>query len=211
MNSVRRSRANETLNVVVALHCEAAPLIDALGLKRRDEAGEFPLFVGEDTRLILCGVGKRNAAAATFRLHTELGGPPNQAWLNLGTAGHGMHRLGTGVLAHTVRDAASGQTWRPSLVATTPFVTDEIVTVDRVQMGYPLTGCFEMEAAGFYAAAERISAPELIHCYKVITDNPRNVYTEITPALASELVAERLPEILSLCETLRNTANVHRT
>ncbi|MBI1195801.1 MAG: hypothetical protein GC138_08150 [Gammaproteobacteria bacterium] len=195
------------LNVVVALHCEAAPLIDALGLKRVGEPAAFPVFVEHDTRLVLCGIGKRNAATATNWLHTEYGGAQGQAWLNLGTAGHGMHRLGTGVLAHRVRDAASGRSWHPSLSFATPLVTDEIITVDQVQMGYPLTGCFEMEAAGFYSVAEHFSTPDLVHCCKVITDNPRNIYTEITEELATELVAERLPEILELCETLREKAH----
>jgi len=194
------------LNLVIALSCEAKPIIDALRLRRISEKGAFPVFLGDDTRLVLSGIGKLNAAAATAWLHAGHIGAQDQAWLNVGTAGHGAHRIGSGILAHKIRDAASAQSWYPPLTFPCTAMTGEIVTVDQVQMGYPPTGCFEMEAAGFYAAAGRFSTLELVHCYKVITDNPMNPYTEITPELATELVAARLPEILDICERLRKTA-----
>jgi len=193
------------LNLVVALSCEAKPLIDALKLRWVSEKGPFPIFLGDDVSLILSGIGKLNAAAATAWLHAAHSGNQDQAWLNVGTAGHAAHRIGSGILGHKIRDMASRQCWYPPLTFPATAVTGEIVTVDQVQMGYPPTGCFEMEAAGFYTAASRFSTLELVHCYKVITDNPRQPYTEITPELVTALVAERLPEILDICEHLRKT------
>ncbi len=194
------------LNLVIALNCEARPLIDALRLRRLSEKGPFPIYLGEDTRMVISGMGKLNAAAATAWLHAGHIRAPDRAWLNVGTAGHGVHRVGAGILAHKIRDAASRQCWYPPMPFSSSATTDEIVTVDQVQMGYPLTGCFEMEAAGFYTAASRFSTMELVQCYKVITDNPMSPYTEITPALATELVQERLPEILVICERLQDLA-----
>jgi len=195
------------LNLVVALNCEAKPLIEAFRLRRLSEKCPFPVYLGEETRLVISGMGKLNAAAATAWLHAGHVEAQDQAWLNLGTAGHGGHRIGTGILAHKIRDEAGGQSWYPPMAFPTRAATDEIITVDQAQMGYSTTACFEMEASGFYAAASRFASMELVQCYKVITDNPMNPYPEVTPALATELVQGRLSEILDICERLRGLAH----
>ena len=52
------------IHLVVALPAEASPLIERLGL-RRDMAGRaMRLYVGDDLRLVVSGVGKVAAAAA---------------------------------------------------------------------------------------------------------------------------------------------------
>ena len=88
-----------TLNLMVALSCEAKPLIDFYGLKKRSSSG-FSLFCREadhkysfDINLVVSGIGSQNMlpACAWLAAKTELG---SCVWLNIGTAGHANLSLG---------------------------------------------------------------------------------------------------------------------
>jgi hypothetical protein len=47
-----------------------------------------------------------------------------------------------------------------------------VLTVERVEEEYAPPWVYESEAAGFFPTACRFSVAELVHCYKVISDNP---------------------------------------
>ena len=159
------------LRFVVALQAEARPLVERFGLTAVGEA-PFPLYRGEDAWLIVSGQGKAAAAAATAYLHLASGGKPGLAWLNVGLGGHGLRTVGEGVVAHKISDAASGVSWYPQLVIDSPSPTGPLLTVERVEEEYEPPWVYESEAAGFFPTACRFSVAELVHCYKVIADNP---------------------------------------
>ena len=159
------------LRFVVALQAEARPLVERFGLAPVSEA-PFPLYRGEEAWLIVSGQGKAAAAAATAYLHLASGGILGLAWLNVGLGGHGLRTLGEGVVAHKISDAASGVSWYPQLVIDSPSPTAPLLTVERVDEEYEPPWVYESEAAGFFPIACRFSVAELVHCYKVVSDNP---------------------------------------
>ena len=80
---------------VVALRAEARPLIDRYRLEPADD-GAFRCFHGSGRSLVISGVGKVAAAAATACLHEK----PLDVWVNVGIAGHRDRAPGELVRAH---------------------------------------------------------------------------------------------------------------
>ncbi len=200
-----RRRTEPVVNLVVAIPCEARPLLARFKLQpvlRRP----FPLYEGEGLRLVLCGVGKTGAAAATAWLAGRQEDGPSDAWLNVGTAGHAARPLGQGLLAARVSDAASGGRWYPGLAFATALPAEHLLTVERPQLEYERPVAYEMEAAGFCAAAGRFAPWELIQCCKVISDNRLSPVHQVDEALVESLMTENLAGLADTVASLRALA-----
>ncbi len=190
------------VNLVVALPCEAAPLIERL--RMRPAGGAGPVYGNDDgARLAVCGIGSRAAAAAVERLARAAPGPA--AWLNVGIAGHRSLRTGEGVLAGGITEAATGRRVYPPPVLS-GFPIGEVITVERPERDYPLDAAYEMEAFGFHAAAARRAALELVQCCKIVSDNPGTDLEGVTAAAARELIRAATDRLLELFGQLRALA-----
>ena len=188
------------LCLVVALAAEARPLIARYRL-RALEGHPYRICAGDQTHLIVSGVGKVAAAAATAYLRARIGAAP-AAWLNVGVAGHGRHAVGAALLAHKVVDATRDQSFYPTFTAPPPCRTTVLHTVDRAQ---PATGdlAFDMEASGFCEAAQRFATSERVHCLKVVSDNPQRPYQTLNAKKVEELIAAQLDAVAHVGQHLR--------
>ena len=188
------------LCLVVALAAEARPLLAHYRL-RALEGHPYRICAGDQTRLIVSGVGKVAAAAAAAYLRALIGSAP-AAWLNIGVAGHGRHAVGAALLAHKVVDAASGQPFYPTFTAPPPCRTTLLHTVDRAQ---PAAGdlAYDMEASGFCEAAQRFATSERVHCLKVVSDNPQCSYQTLNAKQVEALIAAQLDAIAHIGQHLR--------
>lgn len=192
------------INLVVALACEAKPLIKHFKLQKQQACHAYDYFSSDSLCLIVSRPGKLAAAGATAWLaaqHTATSS--NTAWLNIGIAGHGYLPRGDGLLVHKIVDEASGQCWYPSMVFNVSCNTAALHTLDAPSSDYHPDALYDMEAAGFYASASRFSCHELIHCYKIISDNPDSDINSINAKNTSSLVAEHLPAIADIINKLR--------
>jgi hypothetical protein len=160
------------LRFVVALQAEARPLAERFGLEAVPEPHPFHVYRGAEAWLIVSGLGKASAAAATAYLHLLAGGAPGRAWLNVGLGGHGRRPVGEAFIAHKISDAASGLSWYPQIVLDTPCPTAPMLTIERMEEEYAPPWVYDTEAAGFFPTACRFSIAELVHCFRVISDNP---------------------------------------
>jgi adenosylhomocysteine nucleosidase len=190
------------INLLVALPAEAKPLIRHFALRRRSDASPFPVYANDGVSLIVSGVGKLKAAAAASHLSVASGTVPDRAWLNVGIAGDGTRALGEGVLAHSIRDAATRRCWYPPLVFQPPCETTGVLTMDEPASAYPDACSVDMEASAIYATASRFSTSELVHCFKIISDNKANPAHGISAASVERLVARRLDQIEVLVREL---------
>jgi hypothetical protein len=183
------------LRLVVALQAEARPLVERFGLE--PAAGEpFPIYRNDESWLIVSGHGKAAAAAATAYLHLLCGAAPGCVWLNVGLGGHSQRTLGEGVVAHKISDGASGASWYPQLVVDSPSPTVPVLTVERVEEEYAPPWVYESEAAGFFPTACRFSVAELVHCYKVVSDNPdATLSRRMSSAAIADLIVRNLEKI----------------
>ena len=188
------------LCLVVALAAEARPLLAAHRLQGVS-GHPYRICAGEQTHLIVSGVGKVAAAAATAYLRALIGATP-AAWLNIGIAGHGSQAVGTPLLAHKVVDAASDKPFYPTFTTSPPCRTTLLHTVDRAQ---PATGdaAYDMEASGFCEAVQRFATSERIHCLKVVSDNPQSLYQTLNAAKVEALIESQLDTVAQVGERLR--------
>ena len=192
------------VNIVVALHSEAKPIIECFDLELSHELSEFPVYENERIRLIRSGVGKQSVIRATEFLSNSDRNSRYRAWLNVGTAGHRSFEVGAGVLANKIVDQATGRSWYPSAFCSASWTCGQVITVDEAELDYQEDACFDMEAAGFYPTACRSSLIDLIFCYKVISDNMTHPVQNITRSLVNQLVNSHLPNIKGLIDELDN-------
>ena len=128
------STAGGQVNLVVALSCEARPLIQRLNLKQAKSIAGFRLYGNrQGVNLIVSGVGKLATAAACGYLAGSQADEQAAAaaWLNVGIAGHRNMPLGEGALVHKVIDQSSGRVRYPPLVLNTRCPTTAVITVEH--------------------------------------------------------------------------------
>jgi adenosylhomocysteine nucleosidase len=193
------------INLIVALQCEAKPLIQHYGLKGRSVKSPrlknsmggdaFRVYEKDDLVLTVSGVGKIAAAAAVAYTHMLFDAQDHCAWLNIGVAGHADLPLGTGVLAQKISDAGTGLNWYPPHVFDPECATGNIITVDRPQTEYAQRAFFDMEASGFYATASRFVTSELVQSYKVVSDNRTAPAEQVSEQTVRSVIERNLSQI----------------
>lgn len=193
--------SEKSLNFVVALQSEATPLIEHFKLKSI-QSGPFRYFSRDRVRLIISGMGKINAAAATAALlhHQEF---LDQAiCINLGIAGHQNLACGSCFVAHRISDSSSGSDWYPQLTFNPHCATSRLRTVEEPSTDYPENSGLDMEASGFYPIATRYIAGELTQVVKVVSDTPDNNLEELNKHKVTQLIANAMPDILGVVDKL---------
>lgn len=195
------------LRFVVALQAEARPIVDRFRMEGVFESHPFRVYRGEGAWLIVSGLGKAAAAAATAYLHLLSGGVPGRVWLNVGIGGHGRHLVGESFLAHKVTDPASGLSWYPQLVIDAPRPTASMLTVEKVEEEYAPPWIYETQAGGFFPTASRFSTAELVHCFKVISDNPdATLSRRMSTSYVQSLIEQNLRPLQELARGLAGLA-----
>ena len=198
------------IHVVTALAEEARPLIDSLGLERLVSRSPFPTYHNGDWWLSVSGIGKAASAAATALLFARAGERRRQVWLNIGVAGHRDLPVGQLVIADQLIDKATDRRWYPQVLIDPGCPRTSVCTVERVESEYRDQLVFEMEAAGFFGTAIRFSTAELIHVFKVVSDNRLNPVESLARARMGELVAAAVPQIERFGRSLAELAEEAR-
>ena len=158
------------VHFIVATHFEAKPLIDFFKLKKKNHIEEFQLFYNEDISLTICGIGKINAALAVTHTYFEFGQKKNKIWINVGLAGHKNLDIGELILVNKISDNNSNYKFFPFFHKKYNLNKKHCTTYDYQNKNYN-ESLSDMEASGFYAAANKYSTNELIHSMKIISDN----------------------------------------
>lgn len=189
------------IHLVTALPAEADPLVAALRMRPGNEAPGhhvpgFKVFVGEEARLVVSGVGRVASAAATAHLHAVSRGE-EAVWLNVGVGAHRDLPLGRGVVAHKIVEVATGRTWFPQLVAAPGFSTATLRTMDTKVDHAEGDWVYEMEASGFFSTAMRWATAELAGCVKVISDRGVAEADTLNRGFVREIVAASVDEIVA--------------
>jgi len=199
------SRTAGRINIVVALGCEARPLVRHFRLGHKQSTAGLRIYTGKNgITLLVSGVGKQATACACGYLAGQQGredGNP-AAWLNIGIAGHGNRRPGEGVLVQKITDQSTGQVSYPSMVFNPGCQTSNLVTVDSPETEYRDACAYDMEGSAFFRAATRFITPELVQAYKIVSDNPDSPVGDVTAQGIAALIEARLAEISLLVESL---------
>ncbi len=189
------------LAVLTALPCETRPLVDHFGLDRQATQARFPIYEGPEIRLVQSGVGVQRAQAAVAELATQLEGRPS-AWLNVGVGGAPHRPRGDCVLAHKVVQRGTQQRWYPPVLAPQLCATDVVITVAAAENNYPEDVVYDMEAAGFCAAACQHAPVDLVQIFKIVSDGPQYSSRNVTAEQVEQLIRDRLELITTLAGDL---------
>ena len=197
------------VNFVVAFLAEARPVIEHFGMKPVESVAPFPVHECPGRRLIISGLGKTAAAAASGYFFRRGGNRNHEAWVNLGLGGHADLPIGTCRLAHTVIDEATGEKWYPPLAFEPPCPGAEVRSVDRPETGFPHDAIYDMEASGFFGTCVRWSSRELVQVFKVVADNRSEPARRPTRSEATELIGHAVPRIEALTSRLAERLHAH--
>ena len=193
---------NHSVNLIVALKAEAQPLIEFFELKPLPIDETISIFGNHELTLVLAGIGKSTAAHAVQCVNNTKQDCVN-AWLNIGIAGHGVFDVGQGFMADRIVDQTTMKTWYPQFVFQPVCQTGTLMTVEKVETNYSDPVGYDMEASGFYPAAVSYSTIELVHSYKIVSDNPRNSGAKITRPNVYDLIKSKLSEIQCTIDSLK--------
>ncbi|MGE0494800.1 MAG: hypothetical protein AB7S38_36655 [Vulcanimicrobiota bacterium] len=161
------------IGLVCALPSEAAAMVRLLALKKQAGWTPFTTYEGPGHRLVVSGVGKVRAAAATaYLLGSEL--PWKWVLLNFGVAGGGSDlAIGQACLAHKVVDHSTGSVYYPDLLVRHPWQEETLVTHDRPVFETGQHRLVDMEASGFMDTALRYLSSGQLAVVKVVSDHFR--------------------------------------
>lgn len=156
---------------VTALHCEAKPVIDFYHLKKSSGHRGFDLYQKDNICLVVSGIGKTSAAAATAWVAALQSNHTSIAWVNLGIAGAADHDVGSAFWINKITSESTQRHYYPVPTFTTGFDSSACTTLDQASNEYHPETLFDMEVSGFFSTATRFSSAELIHCLKIVSDN----------------------------------------
>lgn len=200
------------LRFVVALPCEAAPLLGRFELE--PAVGDHPYRIYHDRAkhhwLIVTGVGRQAAGIATAYLAGLSQATKAVAWLNLGVAGHATISLGEARAVHKITDTALGTAYYPPVIFE-GLRTEALVTVTEPQKAISAKMLVDMEASGYYASASNFASPELVHCIKVVSDHGVEAGERFSKTAVTLHIEKQLPVIRDAAEQLIDLSNTFAT
>lgn len=196
------------INILVALSCEAKPLIKHFKLQRLQQYESFSVFSKDNIRLLVSGIGQINTAMACGWLaakelnHSKF----SDIWLNIGTAGHGSLDVGECFVVNQV-GTDTGKAYYPPLVVDWKGHYSALQTVDQPSHQYHEGLAFDMEAYAFFLATQKFTSAELVQSFKVVSDNPENSIDQLNAKILTQLIEGRLADIEQYMDQLQQLAN----
>lgn len=194
------------IHFMVALPCEAKPLVRHYRLSRLINETAFPIYRNKSISLTVTGAGIPAMAAGVAYTYALSGKIMTAAWLNIGVAGHPDLPLGEACLAHKITDRERGRSWYPPIIVKPPCRTESLITCSRVQSDYEQNALYDMEASGFYETACRFSNSERVQCVKVVSDNRASRADLLQADQLTELLENRIDLIDTLVEQQKQLA-----
>ena len=192
---------------VTALHCEAKPIIDHYRLKKSPSHNIFDVYLKENMLCIISGIGKTAAAAATAWIAGLNNDETSIAWINIGIAGSATHTIGTVLSIDKISDDESNRYFHPVILFDSGLESVHCRTLNKPSTDYLAQLIYDMEASAFFETARRFSNPELVHCIKIISDNPSQQIGRDKVRI-SELIKTQIAHLAGFAESL-NDLNDH--
>ncbi|MFV2030900.1 MAG: hypothetical protein ACC663_00270 [Gammaproteobacteria bacterium] len=186
---------------VAAMHCEAKPVIDYYRLKKSPVEHAFDLYQGEQMLCVISGIGKTASAAATAWIAALNRKQPSLAWINLGIAGSAQYSVGTALWVNKITECESNRSFYPIPLIETTLQPAQCLTLNQASPDYQPNRLFDMEASAYFDTASRFSSAELVHCIKIVSDNPEQ-QTGRDKKRVSQLVAQNIEPLTRFAESL---------
>jgi len=164
------------LYIVVALKVEAQAFVEKYKLKK-EKLSSFTLFVSEEIRLIISGIGVQNAREATQTLVNNYDITDEDIYLNAGICGANKeYEIGTLIEIGSL--VFEGMTYTLDSKNAELNCVNAAISTDTLKI-------VDMESYGFYDAVIHNPAIKHFHILKVVSDHfePQKVQKDATKAL----------------------------
>ncbi|MCP4994504.1 MAG: hypothetical protein GY934_12070 [Gammaproteobacteria bacterium] len=191
--------------LVVALPAEAKPVRQQMGLIRDNHIQAYPVYRKDGTLLIISGVGRDQAKAATRWVQETLPISSDTLWINVGIAGHPGNPVGEAVVADSVGCEMESHRHPLSPPQSPCARIEPLITLTKPDPEYQHNSLCDMEAMGFVDSALRTANSDRILCFKVISDNRTTAISKINGKRVSALIASRLPCLQQLIDLMEAT------
>ena len=160
----------------------------------------YPIYKNEEEThwLIICGIGRNNAAASTAYLYAYSNASKYTSWINIGIAGSGKGNYGDLYLVDKISTYQRKKSTYPSTLPKTTLPKMHLFTSDIPISDYSTYELIDMEGSAFFDIASKLTSKEFICLMKVISDGPENDIKEITKSKISNLIKENLLKIIDV-------------
>jgi len=189
---------------VVALQCEAKPLIKFFEMKCLSGSLLYPIYVSNkgDHALVISGVGQIKAASASTFLREKLNVGNYSAWINIGVAGYFKGPIGTLYQIQKVVSQSTEKSFFPGLRFSKIVKGATLITVDQPERDYLSENLYDMEAAGFCEVAPLFSCNELTFVFKIVSDTQMMSRSFLKKTYVSEIIDQNRQSILRLVDAI---------
>ena len=193
---------------VVALKEEAKTIIDHYKLSIIDGKSFFPVFKNFDEThwLVLSGIGRHNAAAATAYLYSISKSSKSAAWINLGIAGCGKGNYGDLCLVDKISNTSRKNRY-PTIMPRSVLSKMHLFTSDTPINNYSSHELIDMEGSAFYDIASKFTSNELICLMKVISDGPKNDIKDLNKDRIIDLIKSNIINIKKVISYYENLSH----
>ena len=181
----------------VALPSEARPLIDFYQLRQDFSPNPFRIYKSGEVCLVISGQGKVATAAAISATSIQFQKHPGP-WVNVGIAGHASASIGDIFLINKAVEHSTKSTYYPSIPFETPFRGSKIITCDQPTSKYPDNCLYDMECSAFFHIGQQYVPAELVHSIKIVSDNIKNPFKDITSKVIIGHIASAIDGITNL-------------
>ena len=173
-------------------------------MKTTKENSLFQLFKSEDEShwLVICEPGQLNAAAATAFLSERSNAPPWALWINLGISGGSDEDYGSLYLINKIINTSNKNTNYPGTLFSGLLPKRELLTVNNPNTRYRTNVLFDMEGAGFFEIASKISSREMTVLLKIVSDSPKNNFKNLDRKKISHFVCVNMEKIVLIVEQI---------
>ncbi len=198
MNNLKKTK--NSIRWVIALKEEAQVILDYYKLKPINEKTIYPIYKNEEEThwLIICGIGRNNAAASTAYLYAYSNASNYTSWINIGIAGSGKGSYGDLYLVDKISTFQRKKSTYPSTLPNSNLPKMHLFTSDIPISNYSIYELIDMEGSAFFDIASKLTSKEFICLMKVISDGPENDIKEITKSKISNLIKENLLKIVDV-------------
>ena len=185
---------------VVALKEEAQIILVQFRLKAVNEKTIFPIYKNEEEShwLIISGIGRSNAAAATAYLYSYSKASKQTSWVNIGIAGSEKGNYGDLYLVDKISTYKEKKAMYPSTMPKTTLPKMNLFTSDIPISDYSTHELIDMEGCAFFDIASKLTSKDFICLMKVISDGPQNDIKKITKSKISYLIKKNLSKIINV-------------
>ena len=198
MNKLKITK--NSIRWVIALKEEAQVILDHYKLKPVNEKTIYPIYKNEEEThwLIICGIGRNNAAASTAYLYAYSNASKYTSWINIGIAGSSKGNYGDLYLVDKISTYQRKKSTYPSTLPKATLPKMHLFTSNIPISDYSTYELIDMEGSAFFDIASKLTSKEFICLMKVISDGPKNDIKEITKSKISNLIKSNLFKIIDV-------------